>query len=577
MDRCEIYEEHVAQTSVAKVSPDGTSVASGDLQGYVRIWDVRTKTLKHASKALSGPVRDISWTHDNSRVAVVGGEAGQGATALVFVVASGQPCGEIMGHAKAINACSFGPADQLVTVADDGLVVLHKDKRLRFEGAVGNHGGRFVQDVAFSNDGRFVASVGSDGRALLFEGTSGVLLAELIALKQTSIYGLAWSPCSGFLFLACADGVGRIIDVARRTVQQEIAFGHTSSLLDRQQAGCLWIKDTATDGSSLIISVAMSGQMTMVRPTGQIVRTLQRPTTGIVALTGLGATGFYAVDQDGRLFRWHKDQVWHCLPLSLPVSTVHLVQPVDAQQVFVLREDKRLLKLQLDKDVLKVVAELAIDVFLKQVVCVDEHMVLGISDEAVLLLQMDEAAVVRQTCQVRGGCSRMLYLETLQMVVVGHVDGRVSLFRLVGHVLEPQLEDFSVGTGAISALAMIGPDDEAEGKGGLLAVGDMNRGLRLFQVVGHKEGGGLELRAVIQHEWVFHASGITGLAWAVVDGQQQLFSSSQHQVIRSAPKRPMEYLTIGGHGSPLCDLLFLEDVGVVVGSRDGAIHIFNSD
>ncbi|PIO72283.1 WD domain, G-beta repeat protein [Teladorsagia circumcincta] len=70
----DIYTEHPVPTTVAKMSPSGFYVASGDSAGNVRIWDTTQSThiLKATYQVFSGSVRDIAWNDDSKRIAAVG-------------------------------------------------------------------------------------------------------------------------------------------------------------------------------------------------------------------------------------------------------------------------------------------------------------------------------------------------------------------------------------------------------------------------------------------------------------------------------------------------------------------------
>lgn len=59
---------------VAKYSPSSFYIASGDQSGKVRIWDATQSEhiLKAEYPVVSGPVRDIAWSDDSKRLAVVG-------------------------------------------------------------------------------------------------------------------------------------------------------------------------------------------------------------------------------------------------------------------------------------------------------------------------------------------------------------------------------------------------------------------------------------------------------------------------------------------------------------------------
>jgi len=70
----EAYTEHSHSCTVAKFSPSGYYIASGDVTGHVMIWDATQPThiLKGEYRVLAGPVRDISWDAESKHLIVVG-------------------------------------------------------------------------------------------------------------------------------------------------------------------------------------------------------------------------------------------------------------------------------------------------------------------------------------------------------------------------------------------------------------------------------------------------------------------------------------------------------------------------
>lgn len=69
-----IYPGHSQQVTVAKYSPSGYYVASGDIAGNLRIWatDNEDMTSKLEIRPISGPIRDIAFTSDSQRICAVG-------------------------------------------------------------------------------------------------------------------------------------------------------------------------------------------------------------------------------------------------------------------------------------------------------------------------------------------------------------------------------------------------------------------------------------------------------------------------------------------------------------------------
>lgn len=89
---------------VAKYAPSGFYIASGDVSGKLRIWDTtqREHLLKYEYQPFAGKIKDVAWTEDSKRIAVVG--EGREKFGAVFLWDSGSSVGEITGHNKVINS-----------------------------------------------------------------------------------------------------------------------------------------------------------------------------------------------------------------------------------------------------------------------------------------------------------------------------------------------------------------------------------------------------------------------------------------------------------------------------------------
>ncbi|KAH0855088.1 hypothetical protein HID58_020500 [Brassica napus] len=58
-----IYGEHAYPATVARYSPNGEWIASGDVSGTVRIWGARDDhVLKKEFKVLAGRIDDLQWS-----------------------------------------------------------------------------------------------------------------------------------------------------------------------------------------------------------------------------------------------------------------------------------------------------------------------------------------------------------------------------------------------------------------------------------------------------------------------------------------------------------------------------------
>jgi len=107
-------------TSVARFSPSGFYVASGDVSGAVRVWDaVEAVNTKGEYHIISGRINDIAWDGDSQRIIAVGD--GRERFGHCITADSGNSVGEVSGHSKVVNSVSMRQQRPLraATVSDD--------------------------------------------------------------------------------------------------------------------------------------------------------------------------------------------------------------------------------------------------------------------------------------------------------------------------------------------------------------------------------------------------------------------------------------------------------------------------
>lgn len=72
--RTQAYTEHSHTCTVARFSPSGYYIASGDVTGRVRVWDATQleHILKGEYQVLGGPIRDLAWDPESKHIIAVG-------------------------------------------------------------------------------------------------------------------------------------------------------------------------------------------------------------------------------------------------------------------------------------------------------------------------------------------------------------------------------------------------------------------------------------------------------------------------------------------------------------------------
>ncbi|KAG7462107.1 hypothetical protein MATL_G00199110 [Megalops atlanticus] len=295
----DIYTEHAHQVTVAKYAPSGFYIASADVSGKIRIWDTTQKEhlLKYEYQPFSGKVKDIAWTEDSKRIAVVG--EGREKFGAVFLWDTGSSVGEITGHSKIINSVDIKQTRpyRMVTGADDNCATYFEGPPFKFKFTMSDHS-RFVNCVRFSPSGTHYASAGADGQIFLYDGKTGEKIDALGGAKahDGGIYAVSWSPDSSKLISASGDKTVKLWDVGSNSLITTFNMG--SDVMD-QQLGCLWQKDH-------LLSISLSGYINYLDKNNpdRPLRTIKGHTKSIQSLTvhkNEGRPYIYSGSHDGHI------------------------------------------------------------------------------------------------------------------------------------------------------------------------------------------------------------------------------------------------------------------------------------
>ncbi|KAJ8679892.1 hypothetical protein QAD02_015679 [Eretmocerus hayati] len=295
----DIYTEHSCAVNVAKYSPSGFYIASGDQSGKIRIWDTVNKEhiLKNEFQPIGGPIKDIAWSPDSQRMVVVG--EGRERFGHVFMADTGTSVGEISGQSKPINSCDFRPTRpfRLITGSEDNTIAVFEGPPFKFKMTKQEHT-RFVQAVRYSPSGNLFASAGFDGKVYLYDGTSSDLVGEIGSpAHQGGVYGVAWKPDGTQLLTASGDKTCKLWDVETKTLVDEFVMGNT---VDDQQVSCLW-------QGNYVLSVSLSGFINYLDVNNplkplRVIKGHNKPIT--VLTTSQDKSTIYTGSHDGYVTNW---------------------------------------------------------------------------------------------------------------------------------------------------------------------------------------------------------------------------------------------------------------------------------
>ena len=219
-----VEHAHRKVTCVRPCEDDGADVvASGGADGSVETWCAKTgRTKRRFEKVLSGAIRDICWSFDGSKIAVVG--EGKEAFARVIHAEMGTTVKDVGGAtAWCKSACGgrSGKPHRVVIGSDDFRVRFYKGGPPFQLETTKQHHGKYINEVRMSKDDKYVISAAGDGI-----GVWDVETMELIgkvAAKDGSTYGVAWLNGSDHLFVSCgADKTVKLWNVKDVVAEREV-------------------------------------------------------------------------------------------------------------------------------------------------------------------------------------------------------------------------------------------------------------------------------------------------------------------------------------------------------------------
>jgi WD40 repeat protein/tRNA A-37 threonylcarbamoyl transferase component Bud32 len=200
---------HAGAVNSVAFSPSGNLLASGGADRVIRIWQPDSGTLVRRLEGQQSEVTSLAFSRDGALLGSGGGRGPGSGEVRLWSAATGAPLAARTRLPERILSVAFAPDGRLAAACKAGLVRV-------WERGLSGEAYRFRADtqllyaLAFSPDGRRLASAGRDGRVRLWNSTPGDETYSLPAPPQTE--GIAFSPDGRRLASAgrYRDGAGEV-------------------------------------------------------------------------------------------------------------------------------------------------------------------------------------------------------------------------------------------------------------------------------------------------------------------------------------------------------------------------------
>jgi WD40 repeat protein len=223
-------------------SPDGETLAAVADYGVATIWDVPSRSLRHGPFPVASYAIGVSLSADGRMLAT----AGDGGVTL-WDVATGAELGHIGDGST--GDVAFSPTEPLVAFVREGFLregqeiaeiwdATRRSRIATLQIAARDQEYFLGWAIAFSPDGRMLATPGIDGSVQLWDVRSGKLVRRLEQNVGTAVLSLEFSPDGETLAISGGEPFASLWDVATGTqIGSRLTAGSRGAMLDLSPDG----------------------------------------------------------------------------------------------------------------------------------------------------------------------------------------------------------------------------------------------------------------------------------------------------------------------------------------------------
>ena len=200
-------QAHPGAVSAVAVSPDGSKLATAGEDRSVRVWELATLTQLAEFKSHTDRVPALTWAADNRTLV----SAGWDTSARVWRLGTPDPLILLNSHAEQVVGAAFAGTGVLATADSDNDIHIWADPvNAKATRVLRGHADE-IRAIAFSADGKLLASGGADRVIHIWDAATGDLVAGPAPASRHAICAF---PVGDALHLASAAAGLRVWDAA---------------------------------------------------------------------------------------------------------------------------------------------------------------------------------------------------------------------------------------------------------------------------------------------------------------------------------------------------------------------------
>ena len=219
----DLLTEHTASVRSVAFGPDGSTLAGGNTDNTIRLWDMRTRTLRKTLTGHTGGVSNVAFSADGKTLA----SASTDSTLRLWNVETGTLRKTLTGHTDRVLSVWFSADGSILASASEDNTIrlwdtqsggLHKTLPLVHP--------EEILEMAFSPDGKILATQCWDSPIFLWDVQTGERRKTLPGESRDVVNSMAFSADGKILASAMENGIIRLWNIQTGELSR-ILIGHT--------------------------------------------------------------------------------------------------------------------------------------------------------------------------------------------------------------------------------------------------------------------------------------------------------------------------------------------------------------